>query len=303
MSLLEGYMPHARNRLALPLLKKKLKFARIVSIQGPRQCGKSYFARELYSKKSPQSHYVTLDSKNQAEAANSRPSSFIEEHLPAHPLIIDEAQKAPALFDELKYRVDLKPAPGQFLILGSTEFSKEIKVRESLTGRLSRLRLFTFTLREAQSLSQNETVKRQHLMQHLTRGGFPGIFAVRDAAEREQLFDEWLKVTVERDLQQFPKVKLDSELALNILREIALSEEPTSIRIASRLKKPRRTISTYIHYLSILFALHRLAPSALGTGKYRYYLCDVSLVHFFGGSFERQLETWMLYEFLAQMSY
>jgi len=296
-------MPHTRNRHTMPLLKKKLKFSRIVSIQGPRQCGKSFLARNLFTRDTPSAKYISLDAKTQAAFAEDHPSSFIESHLPAHPLVIDEAQKAPSLFSEMKLRVDQNPAPGQFLILGSTEFSKEVRVREALTGRLSRLRLFTFNLREAQGLSVTAPVSRRALMLHLKAGGFPGIFAVRDSAEKEQLLQDWIQVTVQRDLQQFPKVKLDADLALEVLREIALADEPTIYSISSRLKRTPRVISNIIRYLSILFTVHRLDPHPLGTGKPRYYLCDSGLVSWFGGSFERQLETWALHEFLSQASY
>lgn len=42
---------HKRDRQAINLLLKKLKFSAIVSIQGPRQSGKSYLARELLTEK------------------------------------------------------------------------------------------------------------------------------------------------------------------------------------------------------------------------------------------------------------
>ena len=45
-------MPHLRNRLVLPKLLKLLKFFPVVAIQGARQTGKSFLAREILSKES-----------------------------------------------------------------------------------------------------------------------------------------------------------------------------------------------------------------------------------------------------------
>ncbi len=105
------------------------------------------------------------------------------------PLIIDEAQKVPVIFDAIKYSVDERRIPGKFIILGSTEFSKLMLVRESLTGRVSKACLYPFTLAEsrhatfdsinrAKSLNHSPKIGRVDLLRFLVRGGFPGIFTV-----------------------------------------------------------------------------------------------------------------------------
>lgn len=137
--------------------------------------------------------------------------------------MIDEAQKAPALFDALKFSVDSLRKPGRFLILGSTEFSKLSLIRESLTGRMSRVRLYSMNLAEAVGAAMNSSrarsllnselrVSRSQLLQHLERGGMPGVFAVRDRSERESLLRDWLDLTTERDAMLFPKIKADPDL-------------------------------------------------------------------------------------------
>jgi predicted AAA+ superfamily ATPase len=72
------------------------------------------------------------------------------------PLVIDEAKKVPEIFDAVKLRVDQDSQPGQYLLLGSTEFSHLFKIRESLTGRLSRLRLHPLCAAEAHQLKQTK---------------------------------------------------------------------------------------------------------------------------------------------------
>lgn len=140
-------------------------------------------------------------------------------------------------------------------------------------------------------------------MNHLDRGGFPGIFAIRDEAARDELLRGWVSVTLERDLQLFKKVKFDSELASRILYQVAQLPEPTAALISRSLKKDTRMIQKYLDAFTTLFVLHRLNPSQGSTGKPRYYVCDVALVGLLGGAFERKLETWVFHELLARMSY
>ena len=131
----------------------------MVTLQGPRQCGKSTLTREWVTQWVKGSSYRTLDRLSDQEFARDNPESFLAQSEKAPLQIVDEAQKAPPLFDAIKAQVDENPRPGQFLLLGSTEFSRETQIRENLTGRISRQRLFTLTGAEAiQALTALATV-------------------------------------------------------------------------------------------------------------------------------------------------
>ncbi len=307
-------MPHTRKRHALPLFQKKLRFSRVITIQGARQTGKSFFAREIISNTLSRSHYLTLDLKSQQTFASDNPETFLQQYPESQPLIIDEAQKSPPLFDAIKAAVDVHPHPGQFVLLGSTEFSREVQIRESLTGRVSRIRLYSMNSAECLNLAPNSSsdpfflnvrprASRAALLQHLQRGGFPGIFAVRDESSRQALLQDWLDVTIQRDLTLFPKHRVDPSLAMDILTLLPHLEEPIPAALAAKLRRDTRTIQRVLHLLEVLFAVHRIDPHPLGTGKPRYYLCDPGLASFLGAPFERALETWFLHEQLSQRSY
>lgn len=62
-------------------------------------------------------------------------------------------------------------------------------------------------------------------------------------------------------------------------------------------------LKKFLDLLVILFAVHKLNPHHLGTGKPLYFYSDVSLASFFGAGFERTLWTWALHEQLSQRSY
>jgi predicted AAA+ superfamily ATPase len=306
-------MPHPRSRQSLSRFLKLLSFNRVVTIQGCRQAGKSFLARNLAGEKLKNHRFISLDVLKNQEFAKTNPDTFLESH-EAHPLIIDEAQKAPPLFDAIKSKVDLDPKPGQFVLLGSSEFSKELKIRESLAGRLAKLRLFTFNFKEAHQITLSTSdeafgldfknkLNRKQLLHHLKMGGFPNIFNVSDPLQRDSLLQDWLNLVIYRDLQTFPAIKADSDLAMQIIMLLAVIEEPSCASLAKKLRRDSRIVQRHLNLLEILFAVHRLNPHPTGTGKPLYFLADVSLAEKFGADFERKLWTWSFHEILSKYAY
>lgn len=301
-------MPHSRTRYCQSLFLRKLAFQRVVLVQGVRQCGKSFFLRDLYAKKNAESIYVTLDQPSEKKFAQDNPESFLQRLREYRPVIIDETQKVSDLFDMVKFLVDQDQRPGQFVLAGSTEFSIKSGIRESLTGRASTLRMFPLTMAEALEFPQNEVkflkqktskVSRAQFMRHLERGGMPGIFAVHSETERKDLMKDWIELTVHRDLFQIPGPKKDPALALDILQKVAELEEPTKAEIAKALRTDQRKIHSHLDALKTLFVLNEIPASEFGTGKSRFYLCDASFAGYFEASFKRCLETLFLQELLA----
>ncbi|QQR79703.1 MAG: ATP-binding protein [Deltaproteobacteria bacterium] len=310
-------MPHSRKRHVLNLLLKKLSFSPIVSIQGPRQSGKSFLVRELLPKslsKKSESKYMSFDAQAIKDFASTNPDTFLEQQNRFSPVILDEAQKVSGIFDAIKLRVDNERRPGSYILLGSTEFSHLTKVRESLTGRMSRLRLYPMNMAETMELPPNSSrdlclvqekprVSRSDYLHFLERGGFPGIFAVRSQGERESLIKDWIDLIVQRDIHQIPGIKLDSELCGRILYQIAVLETPSAGDIAKALRKNPRSIKKHLEVLETLFVIKSLSPHTLGFGKKMYFLCDPFLAHILGSSFLRKLETAFLLEQWSQRSY
>lgn len=285
----------------------------MVSLQGARQTGKSYLARELLPSVLKNVGYESLDSLAKKDAAATRPETFLSEFEGKKPMVIDEAQKAPPLFDEIKLRVDRRRVPGSYLLLGSTEFSKETLIRESLTGRLSRVRIHPMNLAETLELPPNDSshpllirekvrVSRAQWIQFLRRGGMPGIFAVRSDSERSNLFKDWLDLTTQRDIPLIPQLKLDPDLCLRILELVATSDEATEGHIAKVLKRDLRRIKSHMKGLSILFVVNKVEPHPSGTGKPVFFILDVGLAKSLGASHERLIQTWLIQEQLSQRS-
>lgn len=311
----EATMPlaHERERQGLALLLKKIKFSPVISIQGPRQCGKSYFASKLLARKLKSSQFKSLDVRENRQLADSQPRLFLETP-DVQNLIIDEVQKVPHLFDEIKALVDEDRQPGRFIILGSTEFSIESKIKESLTGRLTRLRMYPMNLSEVQKLGINPIKKfpfvgtqaraqRSDVLKYLRNGGLPGIFIIKSELERTQSFRDWVDLTVSRDIFQFRDKKLDADLAEQILFKIAHLETPTSIHIANALGKSTAVIQKHLKALKNLFVIDEIKPYIKSSGKSVYYLCDVGVLDYFRAELDRKVTTWILNELKSQLSY
>jgi predicted AAA+ superfamily ATPase len=319
-------MTHIRKRYLTLQILARLKISPVVAIQGARQTGKSLLARELLQEKITTMSYRTLDKKSDRDFAISSPDSFLAQHDSLGLFVIDEVQKAPELFDAIKASVDENRKPGRFLLLGSTEFSLLQRIRESLTGRMSRVRLHPFTISESLKNSSfidwnfaNLKIKhrsghaakvprcsRSELLKYLQRGGMPGLFFIREDEIRNQMMRDWLDLTVQRDLMQISKLKLSPDLASMILEKLATLESPTAGEIAKCLTIDVRKIQTHLKSLASLFVVTKVEPFAQSTGrghgKERWYLLDTAFVKLLGGSFRRQLQTWILNEILVSNS-
>lgn len=306
-------LAHERARQAMDLLLKKIKFSPIVSIQGPRQCGKSYLASKLLPKELSSTDFKTLDARDTRQLADQNPRIFLESTNKKH-LIIDEVQKVPHLFDEMKAVVDENRRPGQFIILGSTEFSIEAKIKESLTGRLSRIKVYPLNLSETKKMALNPVkqfpfvankarVNRKDVLTYLVNGGLPGIFIVKSELEKHNLVRDWVDLTVSRDIFQFKDKNLDSELAEQILQCISSLDEPTALAISNATGKSTSVIQKHIKTLKNLFVIDEIKPFIKSAGRPVYYICDVAILNYYKATLDKKVSTWLLLELKSQLSY
>lgn len=230
------------------------------------------------------------------------------------PLIVDEIQKAPDLFDAIKARVDERRIPGKYLVSGSTEFSQKTGIRESLTGRIGLFRLYPLTLAETEEtpfsnpwvkgpLPRKKYLSPSVLWRRVLQGGMPGICFLRSAEERQAAFDGWLETTCYRDLQQVKGRTLSGDLAMTVLSTLSKLQEPTLSEISGALRCDARKIKGHLDALEGLFVVVSLSPHGLGVGKTHYYFCDSGLCHHLGGDDRMSLKTWLLNECLAQCEY
>ncbi len=126
------------ERIIEPVAEEIARTFRAMVVCGPRQVGKTWLLKKL-SRALGGYHFVTLDDAALCEQAKNDPKLFLQLH-PA-PLFIDEVQRAPELFPEMKMLLDESTERGQYLMTGSQQFKMMKGAKESLAGRIGILRL------------------------------------------------------------------------------------------------------------------------------------------------------------------
>ncbi len=292
-------MPHLRNRLILHPVQKLLRFWPVISLLGPRQCGKSTFLRDLLFKSTHSFDWVTLDKKADRKLANDNPELFLN-RFEKSTLVIDEAHKAPELFDEIKSKVDEKRIPGAFILSGSVNFSRNIGIQESLTGRSALIRMDTMTIPETLS-KKDYTLKEMDF--YLKKGGMPGVCFTRNEETSQDYWEQWIETTCHRDLQIFSKGKLSGDLAEEVLAQSAKLPLPQIAEIAKTIGVDARRVKTHIEALTELFILRKIEAAGTGIGKAIYLPFDTGLAMHFGASLKRRWQTGFLVHYFNQSQF
>ena len=116
-----------------------------VSIFGPRQCGKTTLAKNLF----PSFSYSNLEDMNVRSLAKNDPEEFFTRF--PEPVIIDEIQRVPELLSTVQVRIDKKKKKGQYLITGSQQISLKSSITQSLAGRTAIVQMLPLSISELYS--------------------------------------------------------------------------------------------------------------------------------------------------------
>ena len=174
-------------------LLKELEYSPAGVLLGPRQVGKTTLAFDI----SNQFNAVYLDLESESDRAKlDQPELYLEDHKDQL-IILDEVQRTPGLFPNLRGIIDKRRRAGKvngsFLLLGSASFELLKQSSESLAGRVAYLELDPInTIEVSPSLQDNLWV----------RGGFPNsLLAVND--ESSLLWRKnFIRTYIERDIPQ-----------------------------------------------------------------------------------------------------
>ena len=242
---------------------------RILLLCGPRQCGKTTLARQL---ESHSAEYRTLDDDTLREAASNDPQGFIKRR--AKTLIIDEVQRVPALLSAIKKAVDENTTPGQYLLTGSTNIQSLPTVRESLAGRIAKIRLRPLVQGEIERTASGfiesafkQTFSRGHtyydrdaVLEFAFRGGFPEPMLLQDRGRRRWHID-FVNAILERDLNEITRIHRKNAMRELVHTLAAWSGKFLDLSaIGSGLSIRRPTIESYINALETLYMVERVYP-------------------------------------------
>lgn len=282
------------------LLEKKLQAKGAVLIEGPKWCGKTTTAEEIANSK------IMLAKPDIKEHFKSLLEIDTDAALGGEtPMLIDEWQTVPKLWDAVRYTVDHRHAMGQFILTGSAVPDKDAeKEREhSGTGRFAWLTMRPMTLFESgesngtvslgelfqapEKILQKNALKLSDIAFLICRGGWPIAVGLPEEAALEQAFDYYDAVTKE-DVTNVDGVKRASERVQRLMRAYA-RHQGTQASIAT-LKGDLKnndtttldedTISSYLDALRKIFVVEDMpawnpnlrSKTAIRTTDTRYFV-------------------------------
>jgi predicted AAA+ superfamily ATPase len=117
---------------------------KVVMVTGARQVGKSTMLKTLAQNTGRT--VVSMDDSDIRELAERDPKLFFQMYKP--PILIDEAQKAPALFEQIKILCDESNERGRFWLTGSQSKKLMKQAGDSLAGRICILKMFSLSAKE-----------------------------------------------------------------------------------------------------------------------------------------------------------
>lgn len=181
---------------------------RVLLITGSRQVGKSTLLKE---KLLPEYEYVTLDDFTELSLAQNDTALFFKNH--PLPVIIDEVQRAPDLFLQIKLLADNSKEKGQIILTGSQSYRLLSKAADSLAGRVCIINMTSLSLREKFSIDFNreflptadyiESRKKSiipydNLWNHIWRGSMPELAG--DSMEWDPFYRSYIRTYLDRDV-------------------------------------------------------------------------------------------------------
>ena len=293
---MEGY----KHRIMDGLLTKKLQAKGAVLIEGPKWCGKTTTAEELAASK------VLLARPDAKEHFKSLLEIDTDAALSGDtPMLIDEWQTVPKLWDAVRYTVDHRRKMGQFILTGSAVPDKEAETERehSGTGRFAWLTMRPMTLFESgesngsvslgelfnapEKILERNHLKLQDIAFLICRGGWPMAVGLPEEAALEQAFDYYDAVTKE-DITKVDGVKRASERVQRLMRAYA-RHQGTQVSIATLREDLKNndsatldenTIISYLEALRKIFVVEDMpawnpnlrSKTAIRTADTRYFV-------------------------------
>jgi predicted AAA+ superfamily ATPase len=263
------------KRLLSKKLSKYLKLFPIVAIIGPRQAGKTTFAKmEL-----PDWRYFDLESPSDFGRISADREFFLTQY--GEKCIIDEAQLLPDLLPALRSYVDRdRTKKGRIVLLGSVNPLLVKSISESLAGRIGFIELSPFHYVEAKSF------RPIGLEEFWLRGGYPEPLLWK-MSEHFTWMEQYVKTFVERDVLRILKTSLSSQKQIQLLTMFAHNHGKlwNASQIASAFGVSYHTVNHYVELMENYFLVRRLLPYHKNVGKrlvksQKLYFRDTGLLHF-----------------------
>ena len=232
----------------------------VMLLTGPRQVGKTTLLQKMaeQSRKS-----VSLDTPTIRALAKNDPELFLQRYAP--PVLIDEVQYAPELFNYIKVYADRHKNSGDFWLTGSQTFHLMNRVTESLAGRVGVARMLglsnseiagnnfqPFIVEPGELMRRAEAAKPMsisELFARIFKGSMPRLYEV-DNVDRDEYYESYLETYISRDIKGLSQVA--DELAFLSFIGIVAARTATNVNYDALANEAGVSAPTAKHWLSIL---------------------------------------------------
>jgi hypothetical protein len=245
----------------------------VVGILGARQVGKTTLARQLVeAHRGPVTYFDMESAEDLARLADPmlalRPLTGL--------IVLDEVQRRPDLFTQLRVLVDEPKTRRRFLVLGSASPDLLRQTSETLAGRIAYHELGGFSLEEV-------GLRLWSKLWH--RGGFPRSFLARSEPDSLEWRKAMIRTFLERDIPA-----LGLRLPAGTLRRfwMMLAHYHAQVWNASEFARSfgvaHTTVQRYLDLLSATFMVRQLPAWHENIGKRqvkapKVYFRDSGLLH------------------------
>lgn len=270
-------------------------FFKVILVTGARQVGKTTLLKHLATDMNRT--YITMDNTMARILAKTDPVLFFQTYQP--PIIIDEIQKAPELFGQIKIMCDNSEERGQFWLTGSQQFHMIQNIQETLAGRIGILELYSLSKNEAAGLEfPNELdfslpclLKRQSLakrnnildvFEHIWCGGMPDALHA-DTEQRQEYYNSYIETYLMRDITEAGGIVDTIRFRKFLIACAALVGQQVNYKTladAAEISQPTaKEWTMLLQGLGIIYLLQPFANNALKrlAKSPKLYFCDTGL--------------------------
>lgn len=263
------------KRLIEKDIELKLRTSGAVVVAGPKFCGKTTTCM-LYQKS-----FVKLNTKQTITMARMNPKWALEGEKPR---LIDEWQKAPDLWNQIKVDLDFDYQFGKFILTGSSTPADKTEVHHSGAGRIAPVKMRPMSLWESQeskgtvSLIElfdeksdypwdlNSEISLEDIAFLICRGGWPiSVRAPKDiAVEITKNYYNGLFVFEDCENERFRNKKPEvlkmilKSYARHISTEAAISTIIADVRQSNERTMDPKTFDDYMEALKDLYVIEDL---------------------------------------------
>lgn len=183
-------IPRKMTAIGRHLLKKYP----VLTITGPRQSGKSTFAKMLQ----PGFRYVNLEDIEMRKLATADPKGFLQTY--PGKVIFDEVQNVPELLSQIQVHTDAAGKNGMYILTGSQNFQLFERIGQSLSGRTALCTLLPFEHEELAGLATPKS-----WTDLCWKGMYPRLY--KQKIQPGLFYPDYITTYIERDTRQVMNIR------------------------------------------------------------------------------------------------